>query len=111
MGGSVHRKEDETLSNQAIAQPSPFLAQVEFDLAIADKSDKAYSRLLRISKEIRALDQANPLIVRLTKLLAAIPPGIDCECCGFKGLVNVRRKGGHTVGPECFEHEFGSCKR
>ena len=88
-----------------------FLSQVRFDLAMSDKSDKAYSRLLKIAKELPSLPKDNPLVMQLAGMLKGIPPGANCECCGFKGLVNVRRVMGHTVGPECSEHTFGSCKK
>lgn len=92
---------------------STWLSQVKFDLTQADKSDQAYSRLLKVSKELRALPERmrqEPVVVQLSILLQGIPPGEDCECCGYRGLTHVCRVQGHVVGPECAGHPLGSCK-
>lgn len=87
-----------------------YVARLRFDVLMSDKSNAALSRVLKAKVEIVRLDQANPKVAELAAVLAPVPPGLDCECCGFRGLVNVCRVGGRVVGPECAGHPFGSCK-
>ena len=91
-----------------------FLAQIEQDLRHPD-DDQAYGRLLRRKVEVMDLARrpryaSDPLIVRLQALLRDIPAGATCECCGYTPLIRVHRVNGHIVGPECANHELGSCR-
>jgi hypothetical protein len=54
----------------------------------------------------------DPWFRRLQEFLKDVPAeGYTCECCGYRGLVNVHVKDGHIVGPCCYNHPFGSCRR
>ncbi|MEM4727466.1 MAG: hypothetical protein QXD04_04355 [Candidatus Bathyarchaeia archaeon] len=54
---------------------------------------------------------SDPWFRLLVEELKDIPAeGYTCECCGYRGLVNVHIRDGHIVGPECANHPFGSCR-
>jgi hypothetical protein len=89
-------------------------ADVIHDLKRKDSDDAAFSRLIRQRIELDGYDlqrvASEPLLQRLSILLRDIPSGAECACCGFRPLVNVRRRGAYILGPECVNHEVGACR-
>jgi len=80
-------------------------------------SDKAFAQLVRTKRDaLKGFGDLAPEAwkERLLQALKDVPAdGANCECCGYAGLIHIRRKGTAVVGPECTspDHEFGSCRR
>jgi hypothetical protein len=77
--------------------------------------DKALQYLMRTKRDIDKMAgdeywESLPAFQAAKKLVEGVPVGATCECCGFKGLMNIRHKEGQIVGPECVGHPIGSCK-
>ena len=92
-------------------------ADIKRNLREMATSEQAYGNLLRAKKDLTRYLSHNPgaivdspIVAEAAKLLHAIPAGATCECCGYEGLVNVKRVQGHIVGPECANHPLGTCR-
>jgi hypothetical protein len=93
-------------------------AQLEADLLRMGTDDAAFSHLLRARRSLTAMRRAALTSAAArerydyyARKLGGIPTGVTCACCGYEGLVNVMRRDGEFVGPECFNHRIGTCKR
>ena len=92
-------------------------AQLERDLRDMDRSDASYSRVLKAKVSLEKARRTDPENLK-TEIgryydakLKGIRAGATCACCGFSPLVNIMRRGSKTVGPECYNHRIGTCKR
>lgn len=86
------------------------LDQITRDL-LHQGDEQAYGRLLQAKKALTTLTPAKigpDFHARLDRLLEDIPIDTKCDCCGYEGLINVRIRGGRTLGPECADegHSF-----
>lgn len=90
--------------------------QFERDIQTWEKDDQAFSRLIRTRYAVSTagiLSKSSEVYLYYKgKMPEAVPErGAQCACCGYKPLINVRRKGGQIVGVECAAHPLGSCRR
>ncbi|MDE1854354.1 MAG: hypothetical protein KGI38_11495 [Thaumarchaeota archaeon] len=93
---------------------SGYILQIERDLRVKDTDDKALTRLIRIRRDLARMKGSKlarePLAIKLEELTKGIPESVSCDCCGFSRLINIKRKDGYVIGPECSNHDLGTCK-
>ena len=82
-----------------------FMEQLRADVLRMATDDRALARVMRVKREVDSLktsklaDDAG--YKKIASLVEAASPGLDCDCCGARDLVNVRRRGALVLGPEC----------